>query len=94
MGAAAAQTRGGGVMLTYSVSRAASVSVEIRNMSGVLIRTLDERATTAGTTQTLVWNGQSDRGAKAPSGKYFARITARASDGQTVQAIRPFTVGR
>ncbi|MHB8994173.1 MAG: S8 family serine peptidase [Armatimonadota bacterium] len=94
MGAAAAQTRGGGVMLTYSVSRAASVTVEIRNMSGVLIRTLGERDTAAGTTQTVLWNGQSDRGAKAPSGKYFARLTARASDGQTVQAIRPFTVGR
>ena len=94
MGAAAAQARGGGVVLTYSVSRPASVNIEIRNMSGVRIRTLDERATTAGTTQTVLWNGQSDRGAKVPAGKYFARITARASDGQTVQAIRPFTVGR
>lgn len=93
-GLAAAETRGGGVSLSYSVTRASDVTVEIRNLSGVLVRTLGQSNADAGSTQTLLWNGKSDRGVKAPTGKYFARVTARAADGQTVQAIRPFTVGR
>lgn len=85
---------GGGVSLSYTLSRDADVSVEIRNISGVLIRTLPATKGVAGTTQTAVWNGVSDRGARAPSGKYFARVTARAADGQTAQALRPFTIAR
>jgi len=81
-------------MFTYAVSRPANVAVEIRNISGVLIRGLGERATTAGTTQTLSWNGQSDRGTRVPTGRYLARITARTEDGQSLQVIRPFMVSR
>ena len=94
MGLAATESRGAGVSLSYAVSRTADVSAEIRNLSGVLIRTLGQSNASAGVTQTLTWNRQSDRGVKAPAGKYFARVTARAADGQTVQAIRPFTVSR
>jgi flagellar hook assembly protein FlgD len=78
--------------LTYAVSRAAEVGMEIRNLSGVLIRSLGQQSVQPGVLQSLTWNGQSDRGLKAPAGKYFARITACATDGQTVQSIRPFTL--
>ncbi|MEI6500041.1 MAG: S8 family serine peptidase, partial [Armatimonadota bacterium] len=94
MGLAAAESNAGTVSLSYAVSRTADVSIEIRNLSGVLIRALGQRSAASGVTQTLTWNGHSDRGLKAPNGKYFARVTARAADGQTVQAIRPLTIGR
>jgi hypothetical protein len=83
-------TRGGQVMFTYSVTRAAEVTVEIRNISGVLIRTLGVQAAEPGTALTTLWNRQNSHGAQAPAGKYIARLTARTSDGQTVQAIQPF----
>jgi len=60
----------------------------------VLIRNLGERTAAPGTTQTLLWNGQSERGTRVPAGRYLARITARATDGQSVQTIRPFSVSR
>ncbi|MEN6643418.1 MAG: S8 family serine peptidase [Armatimonadia bacterium] len=89
-----ASARGGQVMFTYSVTRQSNVSVEIRNISGMLIGRVAERSVAAGTSQTAVWNGCNERGLKAPSGRYLARITARAEDGQTVQAIHPFSVTR
>ncbi len=85
---------GHGVSLSYTLSRDADVSVEIRNISGVLVRALPATRGVAGTTQTAVWNGVSDRGVRVPAGKYFARVTARAADGQTAQALRPFTIAR
>jgi hypothetical protein len=91
-GLAAAATTSGGATLTYTVSRPAAVTVEIRNMSGALIRSLDQADAAAGTAQTLVWNGRNEHGSRSPAGKYFARITARAADGQVVQALRPFSI--
>ena len=93
-GLAAAETNGGGIALTYTVSRPATVNVEIRNMSGVLLRTIGQSDAAAGTSQTVMWNGRNERGSRSPAGKYFARITARAADGQTVQALRPFSISR
>ena len=93
-GVSAAAVSSGQMMFTYTVSRAADVTVEVRNISGALIRNLGQHTATAGTTQTLSWNGQSDRGTRVPTGRYLARLTARAADGQSIQVIRPFTVGR
>jgi hypothetical protein len=93
-GVAAAATQAGPVTFTYSVSRAADVSLEIRNISGVMIRNLGQRGAEAGTAQSVVWNGQSERGLRVPNGRYLVRITARAADGQSVQSICPFNVSR
>jgi hypothetical protein len=90
----AATVGGGGAVLSYSLSREAEVEVEIRNIAGVLIRSLPASHATAGTAQTAAWNGVSERGTRVPSGRYLARLTARTADGQTVQALRPFTIGR
>jgi hypothetical protein len=90
----AATVGGGGAVLSYSLSREAEVAVEIRNIAGVLIRSLPASHATAGTAQTAAWNGVSERGTRVPSGRYLARLTARTADGQTVQALRPFTIGR
>ncbi|MCE5238614.1 S8 family serine peptidase [bacterium] len=93
-GVSAAAMTSGQTVFAYTVSREANVAVEIRNISGVLIRNLGERTAAPGTTQTLLWNGQSERGTRVPAGRYLARITARATDGQSVQTIRPFSVSR
>lgn len=93
-GVQSAAARGGNTMLTYSVTRTAEVSVEVRNISGVMIKNFAATTAEPGKTQTLLWNGRTNRGVAAPAGRYFARITARATDGQTVQAITPFELVR
>ena len=84
----------GGAMITYSVTGPADVSVEVLNIAGRLIKRFPARAVDGGAQETLAWNGVSDRGSAVPSGRYIVRLTALAADGQTVQAIRPFSIAR
>lgn len=89
-----AQSAGGGAMITYSVSQASEVSVEVMNIAGRTVRHFPTRAVDGGQQETLAWNGISDRGSSVPSGRYIVRLTALAADGQTVRAIRPFSITR
>ncbi len=82
----------GGVVITYSLSKPAAVTTEICNISGVVIKRLGARNSTGNRVEMVLWEGRSDRGTKVPSGCYLARITAQTADGQTVQAVRPFTI--
>lgn len=93
-GVSTASARTGQVSFTYSVSRQADVSIEIRNISGALIRDLGAQPAAPGTAQTAVWSGQNQAGLRVPAGRYLARITARATDGQSAQSIHPFNVNR
>lgn len=90
----AATPAAGGAMITYAVSSPAEVSVEVLNIAGRLIKRFPARAVEGGTQETVAWNGVSDRGSAVPSGRYIVRLTALAADGQTVQAIRPFSIAR
>ncbi|MGI5818186.1 MAG: S8 family serine peptidase [Armatimonadota bacterium] len=90
----AAQPTTGGAQITYSVSAPAEVQVEVINIAGRLIKRFAARDVDGGTQETLSWNGVSDRGSAVPSGRYIVRLTALAADGQTVQAIRPFSIAR
>jgi len=89
-----AQSASRGAMITYSVTTPAEVTVEILNIAGRLVKRFPARSVEGGTQQTLAWNGVSDRGSMVPSGRYIVRLTALAADGQTVQAIRPFSIAR
>lgn len=89
---AQAMSPSGGAVITYSLSKPATVAIEICNISGVIIKGLGERSSTGSQVEMVLWDGRSDRGTKVPAGRYLARITAWASDGQTVQAVRPFVI--
>ncbi|MBD3292399.1 MAG: S8 family serine peptidase [Armatimonadia bacterium] len=89
-----AQPASGGAMITYSVSSPAEVAVEVMNIAGRLIKRFPARDVDGGAQETVSWNGVSDRGSAVPSGRYIVRLTALAADGQTVQAIRPFSIAR
>jgi len=81
-----------GVVITYDLSKPATVSAEICNISGVVIKRLGERSSSGTEVEMVLWDGRSDQGTRVPSGRYLARVTARAADGQTVQAVRPFAI--
>jgi len=89
---AQAMSPSGGAVITYSLSKPATVAAEICNISGVTIKGLGERSSSGSQVEMILWDGRSDRGTKVPAGRYLARITAWATDGQTVQAVRPFVI--
>ena len=79
----------GGATITYSVSKPAAVTIDICNISGVVIRYLGQRSSATSQVETVVWDGRDTRGTKVLSGRYLTCISARASDGQIVQTVRP-----
>ncbi|MFO7945447.1 MAG: S8 family serine peptidase, partial [Armatimonadota bacterium] len=82
--------RSGAVNLSFTLSRSATVEADIMNISGVPIATLGRTEAAGGVAQTLTWNGHNRRGARAPRGRYLARITATTPEGRAVQAITSF----
>lgn len=85
---------GGTVNLSFTLTRSASVTADVMNISGVRIATLGRTNVAGGVTETLTWNGRNRQGAPAPGGRYLARITATTPEGRTVQAITSFTKTR
>ena len=90
----AAQARDGSIAITYDLSAPASVSAEVRNIAGRVIRGLLAGRDVAAGTQTLLWDARTDSGVKAPAGTYLLQLTARTADGQTVRRICPISAAR
>jgi len=90
----AQQTSEGTVQVSYTVSCAAEVSAEVLNIAGRSIRRLGDGTATAGSVQTLTWDGRNGFGALAPAGRYMVRLTARTHSGQASNTVRTFQVGR
>ena len=84
--ASAAATRGGTVAITATVLGECELQATILNIAGVRIRTLAPVQAEAGTA-TLLWDGVSDRGTKAPNGRYLVRLTSHSADGAQSSAI-------
>ncbi|MFP3905023.1 MAG: hypothetical protein ACLFWB_12335, partial [Armatimonadota bacterium] len=82
--------RSGAVNLSFTLSRSATVEADIMNISGVPIATLGRTDAAGGVAQTLTWNGHNRHGARAPRGRYLARITATTPEGRAVQAVTSF----
>ncbi len=89
-----AQT-GGGFEIAYTLSTQAAVDIEVRNISGVLIKRVVSGAISEAGTNTALWNGRSEAGTSIPSGRYLCKITARCPDtGQASNLVRTFEVMR
>jgi len=69
-------------------ANATSVTVQIKDSSGAVVRTIDLGAPAAGNTD-FSWNGQGDNGATLPPGKYS--ISATAIVGGAPQAATTYT---
>jgi hypothetical protein len=67
--------RGGQVSLSFALPKAGAVKVALFDISGRQVRTVADRAFTAGR-YTLVWDGRDDRGAVLRPGMYLARVTS------------------
>jgi flagellar basal-body rod modification protein FlgD len=66
------------VDLRFTLSQDGAARLEIVDLAGRVVRTLFQGATAAGT-HDAHWDGRDDRGAIAPAGLYFVRLTTRES---------------
>lgn len=64
--------------ITFSLPAAASVSLEVYDVQGRLVRTLISGDAFPIGSHDVVWNGKNNRGVEVSSGVYFYRLTAGA----------------
>ncbi len=69
---------GGGVALVYSLANDANVDLEVRNISGVLIRRIQTDNVGQAGVNTTMWDARNSRGSRVPGGRYVFRVTARS----------------
>jgi hypothetical protein len=81
-----------GVKATFTLTRAAAVSLQIETALGTIVITNPQSPLEPGT-QSLSWDGNSSTGAPAPAGSYVARVTAVSSVG-TIDLSATFSLRR
>ena len=83
-----------GVSVSYTLSKPASVSVQVLNIAGRVVgRAAENELQTTGL-QSVVWNCRNSAGAKVPAGRYFISIAAATEDGQRAQGLTSVMVTR
>jgi hypothetical protein len=75
-----------GAEIKLGLSGAAAVRVSIRNLAGLEVAALTPGELKRGV-QTLLWNGVSKKGTKAPAGVYVVEVTAKGRDGSCARAV-------
>lgn len=93
-GVSTSEIADGGVTIAYTLSKAANVRAEIRNIAGVPIAQIGQVDAAGGVVQSMTWSGRNTSGAKAPAGRYLVQLTACTDEGQTVQTIALFNKTR
>lgn len=65
------------IIIQYQIDRPGRVSLKIYDVSGSLVRILEERYRTTGRYE-VSWNGRNDRGELSASGVYFYRMSTNS----------------
>ena len=79
-----------GVKATFTLSRPASVTLQVETNLGTIVDTTPAASLDSGT-QALSWDGKTAAGGQAPAGSYVVRVTASSSVG-TCALTTPFTL--
>ncbi len=85
---------GRAAVVQYHLAAPASVCVEVRNIAGRPVRRIPVSGVEESGSHELAWNLLSDNGSAVPAGTYLVVLTARAADGQQVQAMQRLVVSR
>jgi len=83
----AAQATAAGASITFTLSAAASVTVQVANIAGRPVRTLVVPQPMAAGVQSVAWDGRSEAGTAAPAGLYMVTVTTVSADGARSQAV-------
>jgi len=93
-GVTAQQVNGQQVAITYTLSAAAQVDIQIRNIAGRVIRQVQADALQPAGSNTAPWNLANASGSRIPAGTYLCVITARTEHGQQATCLRPVAINR
>lgn len=75
-------------VIEYSLPEAQQVELSIFDLSGRMVRRLEQGQRTAGN-HSVTWQGEDDQGRRVPSGMYLARFTAgRVSQTQRLMLVK------
>jgi Phosphodiester glycosidase/FlgD Ig-like domain len=83
-------TRSNGVPVSFTLSQAATVTLQIEKIGGAVVRTLPSQSAPVGLS-TLTWDATLDGQTKAYTGTYVMRVTATNAIG-TMSLTAPFTL--
>ncbi len=89
LGFASAHPAASRLAIAFELPRAGEARLALYGVDGRLVRTLAQGVRAAGRHE-IVWDGRDDRGATAPPGIYFARLSA----GNTHESKRVVMLGR
>jgi hypothetical protein len=92
--AASARQRGAGAVVTFSLSRSATVSAEVLNIAGRTVCSLAAGQPASAGVNSLAWNLRNAQGSPVSPGRYIVKVTVVADDGQQVAALTQLMVGR
>jgi flagellar hook assembly protein FlgD len=70
--------------ISFTTTRAGQVTARIYDVSGQLIRTLND-GIMAGGSHSLIWNGSMENGRLAAAGIYFLKL--RSPDGESAKRL-------
>jgi len=87
VGLKATPVRGQGVMIEFTLTKAAQVQAEVLTLTGRKVMVLESGATKIAGTHRLVWRGMGSEGIAVSRGVYLIRITANDDEGRQVQAV-------
>ena len=89
-------TRGnGGVSVQATPNMAANLTLEVRSVTGRLLRTITQAATTANVPVTFGWNGRTTSNKLvSTTGTFFLTLTAETPDGYIIRQMQPVSMGR
>ncbi len=79
---------GGGLALAFRTTKEAEVSAVVLTSSGRVVRRLMVRRPLSAGAHSLVWDGRSERGSRAPAGLYLVVLEGRTHEGERVRISR------
>lgn len=83
-----------GAEVAFTLTAAAAVEARVLNLAGRPVGTICRARPSDAGANTLVWNGRSEAGLRAPAGRYLVEVTARTPDGSQARAVASVTLGR
>ena len=81
-------SRSGGAEVSFTLSASAACTVSVRNIAGREVRRVEEEKLHPAGSNTVLWDGRNQVGARVPRGMYLLQLTAKTTTGQSVTAIR------
>ena len=79
---------GGGLCVQVTPSAPANLTIEVRTVTGLLLRTLSKTASTANQPISIGWDGHALGNKLMPSGVYLIHLTAQTPDGFTLHQVQ------